>query len=121
MIFQYGTGDQAVLAPLERSYKEGLDTQERYAAVNTLSALAARGNLEEKTIGLLGAFLIALNGKCSDSSLTPADEAMVRVVIPALGNTRKQGAVRPLNTVQSVPWTNTVKRLARTAIGTING
>ncbi|MDR1908709.1 MAG: hypothetical protein LBQ35_02210 [Spirochaetaceae bacterium] len=121
MIYQWGTENSAVLGLLERSYKEGLDTQERYNAVNTLSSLAARGNLEEQSIGLLGAFLIALNGKCSDGSLTPADEAMVRVLIPALGNTRKPGAVRPLNTVQSVPWTNAVKRLARTALGTISG
>jgi hypothetical protein len=121
IIAQIGTEDAKVLPLLERSYKEGLDTQERYAAVNTLSSLAARGNLEEQTVGLLSSFLLDLNAKCSDESLTQADEAMVRVVIPALGNTRKQGAIRALNTVQGIPWTNTVKRLARTALNTISG
>jgi hypothetical protein len=121
IIFQQGSENAAVIGYLERSYKEGADTEERYAAVNVLSSLAARGNLEEQAIATLGSFLIALNGKRSDGSVTQADEQMVRVVIPALGNTRKAAAIRPLNTVQSVDWPNVVKRLAREAISKING
>jgi hypothetical protein len=125
IIYQHGSENAAVIGLLERSYKEAdtriADTEERYAAVNVLSSLAARGNLEEQAIGMLGSFLVALNGKRSDGSVTQADEQMVRVVIPALGNTRKPAAIRHLNTVQSVEWPNVVKRLAAEAIRKING
>jgi hypothetical protein len=111
MISRYGTQDAAVYPLLERSYKEGVDLEEQFAAVTALAALAT-----DDSVRLLTAFVLALNDKLKDSSLTQADERMIRTLIPALGATGRPNARPALRSVLAVDWTNTVKRLADEAL-----
>jgi hypothetical protein len=114
MIRRYGTEDTAVYRLLERSYKEGIDEDEKLNALATLSALSS-----DEAVWLLSSFLTTLNTKVQDGSLTQTDERMVRAVIPALGNTGHTDAASPLRVVTAVNWTDAVKRLATDALQTI--
>jgi hypothetical protein len=110
MIGRYGVRDPAVYPLLERSYKEGVD-QEQFAVVATLAALA-----DDDSVRLLSSFLLAINEKLKDGSMTPEDERMIRALIPALGATGQPGARPALRSIQAQDWTNVVKRLAEDAL-----
>jgi HEAT repeat protein len=111
MIRRYKTGDAAVYPLLERSYKEGVDEEEKLGTISALSALAS-----EDSAKLLGAFLTEINTKLRDNSLTPGDERLIRAIIPAIGSTGRPEAAPPLRTVLTLDWTNRVKILAREAL-----
>jgi hypothetical protein len=115
MIGRYGVRDPAVYPLMERSYKEGVDLEERFAVVAALSALA-----DDDSVRLLSSFLLALNDKLKDGSLTQEDERMVRALIPALGATGQAGARPALRSIQAQDWTNVVKRLADEALQRIS-
>jgi hypothetical protein len=114
MIRRYGTSDAAVYPLLERSYKEGIDTEERLNAVATLSTLGT-----EDAARLLSSFLMIINGKMQSGTLTQVDEQMVRAIIPALGATGQAVARPALRSVQALDWTNAVKNLATEALRNI--
>ncbi|MDR2028948.1 MAG: hypothetical protein LBP93_05355 [Treponema sp.] len=114
MIRRYGTGDAAVYPLLERSYKEGVDAEERLNAVATLSSLGT-----EDAARLLSSFLMIINGKLQSGTLTQVDEQMVRAIIPALGATGQAVARPALRSVQALDWTNAVKNLATEALRNI--
>jgi hypothetical protein len=116
MIGQYGASadNTELYRLLDRSYREGYDEDEKFGAVNTLSVLAS-----VDAVRLLSSYLIALNVKLQDNTLVEADERMVRVLIPALGATRRPNARIALRTVGTVNWTSTVKRLAEDALRNI--
>jgi HEAT repeat protein len=111
MIRRYKTTDAAVYPLLERSYREGVDEEEKLGTIAALSALAS-----EDSVRLLGTFLTAINTKLQDGSLTQGDERLIRALIPALGNTGRPDAAPPLRTVLTVDWTNRVKIIAREAL-----
>jgi hypothetical protein len=114
MIRSYGTSDAAVYPLLERSYKEGIDTEERLNAIATLSTLGT-----EDAARLLSSFLMIINGKLQSGTLTQVDEQMVRAIIPALGATGQAIARPALRSVQALDWTNAVKNLATEALTNI--
>ncbi|GHV89012.1 hypothetical protein AGMMS50267_13720 [Spirochaetia bacterium] len=68
---------------------------------------------------LLSSFIIALNGRLQDGTLTKRDERMIRSLIPALGAIGKDSGSQTLRAVQNVSWTNAVKRLAAAALKNI--
>jgi hypothetical protein len=111
MIRRYKTEEATVLPLLERSYKEGIDTEEKLNAVAALSAIGT-----DDAARLLSNFLLALNAKRKANNITQEDEQLVRAVIPALGATGKSVARPALQAVEYQDWTNYVKTLAQDAL-----
>lgn len=111
MIRRYGTEDANVYQYLERSYKEGIDAEEQIAAIATLSALAT-----DDAARILASFLDEMTLRLTRDVLTKEDERMVRVIIPALGNTGRSLARTSLRNVVNSSWTGAVQRLAQDAL-----
>jgi hypothetical protein len=111
MIRRYGTEDANVYRLLERCYKEGYDEEEQISALAVLSALAS-----DDSVRLLASFLADMTARMRSGVLTREDERLIRVIIPALGNTGKPSARNPLQTVLNNDWTSAVKVLARDAL-----
>jgi HEAT repeat protein len=111
MIRRYGTEDTNVYPLLERCYREGADEEEQIAALAALSALATDDSARQ-----LSAFLADINEKLRRGTLTREDERMVRVIIPALGNTGRPLARTALRSVLNLNWTGAVQRLAQDAL-----
>ncbi|MDR1930975.1 MAG: hypothetical protein LBQ44_10165 [Treponema sp.] len=111
MIRRYGTEDANVYPLLERCYKEGSDTEEQIAAVAALSALAT-----DDSATRLSSFLMDINERLRRGTLTQEDERLVRVIIPALGNTGRPSARPALSSVMRFDWTGAVQRLAQEAL-----
>jgi hypothetical protein len=107
MLAKHGSSSPAAVPLLERSYKEGIDAEERISAVNALS-----GNRSDEAGKALSSFLMALNGKRRDNNITQEDERMVRVVIPAIGIQGSAFGKIALQSVEFQDWTNAVKSLA---------
>jgi HEAT repeat protein len=117
MIGQYGAagGDTGVYQLLDRSYQEGYDEEEKTDAVKALSALSSA-----ESIRLLSSYLMAMNVKLQNNTLTQADDRMVREIISALGATRKPNARVALHTVASANWPHAIKQLAEEALRNIS-
>ncbi|MDR2661944.1 MAG: hypothetical protein LBC31_02990, partial [Treponema sp.] len=111
MIRRYGTEDTNVYPLLERSYREGVDEEEQIAAIAALSALATDDSARR-----LSSFLNDMNTRLARGTLTKEDERMVRVIIPALGNTGRPLARNALRAVLQADWTGAVQRLAQDAL-----
>ena len=111
MIRRYGTEDTNVYPLLERCYREGADEEEQIAALAALSALATDDSARR-----LSAFLADMNERLRRGTLTREDERMVRVIIPALGNTGRPLARVALRSVLNLDWTGAVQRLAQDAL-----
>ena len=117
MIRRYGTQDAAVYPLLDRSYREGLDMNER---LDTTEALAALGT-EDAARVLLSA-LQELHARRTRDNWGPVEERLVRRVIPALGDA-KQAIARPLlEVIRNSPlYTGAIQVLARDAVRKISG
>ncbi len=111
MIRRYKTNDTSVLPLFERSYKEGIDTEEK---LNSVAALSSIGT--DDAAKLLSNFLLALNAKRKSNNITQEDEQLVRAVIPALGATGKAVARPALQAIEYQEWNNYVKVLAQEAL-----
>ncbi|MDR2471476.1 MAG: hypothetical protein LBD09_05140 [Treponema sp.] len=111
MIRRYGTEDPAVYPLLERCYREGIDEEEQIAAIAALSALATDDSARR-----LSSFLLDMNTRLARGTLTKEDERLVRVIIPALGNTGRPIARNALRAVLQADWTGAVQRLAQDAL-----
>ncbi|MDR0403293.1 MAG: hypothetical protein LBH35_06870 [Treponema sp.] len=111
MVRRYGTEDTNVYPLLERCYREGADEEEQIAALSALSALATDDSARR-----LSAFLADMNERLRRGTLTREDERMVRVIIPALGNTGRPLARVALRSVLNADWTGAVQRLAQDAL-----
>ncbi|MDR2314019.1 MAG: hypothetical protein LBE02_05745 [Spirochaetaceae bacterium] len=111
MIRRYGTEDTNVYPLLERCYREGVDEEEQIAALSALAALATDDSARR-----LSSFLYDMNTRLSRGTLTKEDERMVRVIIPALGNTGRPLARNALRSVLQADWTGAVQRLAQDAL-----
>jgi len=111
MIRRYGTEDANVYPFLERSYREGSDEQEQISAIAALAALAS-----DDSARILSSFLSDMNIRVARGTLTREDERLVRVIIPALGDTGRPMARNDLRRVLQEDWTGTVQRLAQDAL-----
>ncbi|MDR2210383.1 MAG: hypothetical protein LBO65_02815 [Spirochaetaceae bacterium] len=111
MIRRYGTEDTNVYPLLERCYREASDEEEQIAAVAALSALAT-----DDSVRRLSSFLYDMNTRLARGTLTREDERLVRVIIPALGNTGRPLARNALRSVLQADWTGAVQRLAQDAL-----
>ncbi|MDR2476871.1 MAG: hypothetical protein LBD18_03690 [Treponema sp.] len=116
MINRYGTSDEAVYAPLERSYTYGYDSQEKLVAVATLASLRS-----DESARRLSKFLADLNAKRQSGNIRQEDEQMVRAVIPALGQAGRPLGRPVLNATINLDWTPAVKALASDALKQIGG
>lgn len=111
MLVKSGSSSPAAVPLLEKSYKEGIDTEERIAAVNALSL-----NRSDEAMRALSSFLMMLNGKRRSGNITQEDERIVRVVIPAIGVHGSPLGRPALQAVEYQDWTNAVKLLAADAL-----
>lgn len=110
-LVQNDSSEPSVVPLLERSYKEGIDAEEKIAAVNALSR-----NKSDEAARALSSFLLALNAKRRSGGITQEDERMVRVVIPAIGAHGSPLGRPALQAVDFLEWTNAVKVLAADAL-----
>jgi hypothetical protein len=111
MIRRYGTEDTNVYPLLERCYREGADQEEQISAIAALSALATDDSARR-----LSSFIYDINVRLARGPLTQEDERMIRVIIPALGNTGRPIARNALRSVLQADWTGAVQRLAQDAL-----
>jgi hypothetical protein len=111
MVRRYGTEDANVYPLLEKCYREGSDQEEQIAAIAALSALAS-----DDSARILSGFLMDINTRQARGTLTQEDERMIRVIIPALGNTGRPGARNALRATLQADWTSTVLRLTQDAL-----
>jgi hypothetical protein len=111
MLGRYGTVSDAAIPLLERSYKEGIDMEEKLGAVSALAVGKSEAGARS-----LSSFLMILNAKRKSGDITQDDERLVRAVIPALGSTGKSIARPALRTVGNLEWANAVKVLADDAL-----
>ena len=111
MINRYKTSDEAIYPLLERSYTQGVDTQEKLSAI---AALASQGT--EEAARRLSSYLMDLNAKRVSNNIRPEDEQMVRAVIPAIGQTGQSIGRPALSAVGASNWTNAVVALANNAL-----
>ncbi|MDR3337296.1 MAG: hypothetical protein LBT16_08845 [Treponema sp.] len=120
MLGKYGVQDASIYTLLDRSYSRSDDVDERRFVVDALSSLAT-----DESVALLSKFMdeynvkIGDNSRFADNAITPADDRMVRVIIPALGRTKHKDAGAPLRKVLGLQWTDGIKRLAREALQNI--
>jgi hypothetical protein len=115
MINRYKTSDESIYPLLERSYTQGIDIDEKFAAI---AALASQGT--DESARRLSKFLMDLNAKRQVNNIRQEDEQMVRAIIPALGQTGRPIGRPALNAVLSLNWVPAVKQLAENAIKLIN-
>ena len=115
MINRYRSDDEAIYPLLEQSYRQGVDTQEKLAAITAI----ASQRTDEAARSLSG-FLTDLNTRSARGVTTREDEQMVRAIIPALGHTGRPAARAALTSVAGANWTNAVVTLARNALRELN-
>jgi hypothetical protein len=110
MIRRYGTpGDTTVYSNLGRSYREGIDTNEKLDAIQ---ALAVIGTNEAAL--LLNSFILTIHQRRERNSFTPEDDQLIQALIIALGVTKQSIGKPSLVRVQQSPaWSSKVRNLAR--------
>ncbi|OHE62673.1 MAG: hypothetical protein A2Z99_17905 [Treponema sp. GWB1_62_6] len=96
---------------LDRSYREGIDMEEKLSAISALAA----GRSDDAALVLASA-LMKLNERRRADATTQDDERIVRAVIPALGATGSVKGRPALQAVENMDWTNAVKVLAGEAL-----
>ena len=111
MINRYKTDDETIYPLLERSYTQGFDTDEKFAAI---SALASQQT--DESARRLSKFLMDLNSRRQSGNIRQEEEQMVRAIIPAIGQNGRAIGRPALNAVISLDWTPAVKTLAENAI-----
>jgi len=111
MINRYKTDDKAIYPLLERSYTQGVDTQEK---LNAIAALASQRT--DESAQLLSKFLMELNAKRVSGNIRQEEEQMVRAIIPALGQTGQNIGRSALSAVSASNWTPAVVALADNAL-----
>jgi len=113
MLRKYRSDDPTIYMLMRRSYtNRDSDIQERMAAINAIAAQRT-----DEAADLLSEFLTTLNGR--SSSLSQDETQIIRVLIPALGNTGRPSARTALNTVAMSEYTPAIKSLATQAMAKI--
>jgi HEAT repeat protein len=111
MIRRYGTDDANVYSLLENSYRQGIDEEEQIAAIGALSALATDDSARR-----LSTYIHDINTRLDRGTLTKEDERIIRILIPALGQTGRPLARDALRSVLQKDWTGAVHALAQEAL-----
>jgi hypothetical protein len=113
MIRRYGTADPMVYPLLERSYKEGLDDNEKLDSIQCLAALGT-----EDSAKLLNSSLMILIGKLqSGATLSRSESDMIRAIIGAIGSVGSGSSRAPLRALIAIDAaTNALKQLANDAL-----
>ena len=111
MINRYKSDDEEIYRLLERSYNQGIDSQEKLMAI---AALASQGT--DESARRLSRYLMDLNSKRQTGNIRQEDEQLVRAVITAIGQNGRPIGRPALNAVMALDWTHAVKRLAEEAI-----
>jgi HEAT repeat protein len=114
MITRYGIEDETVYPLLERSYKKGVDEEERIGAIGALSKIGT-----EDATKLLVSFIALMNNSLERGILTQQDERFLRVLLPALGATGQTVGEPVLQQVLAHNWTKGIHTLAQEALDSI--
>jgi len=113
MIRRYKSDDPAIYPLMRKSYSNrDSDPQEKIAAINAI----ASQKTDEAAI-LLSEFLTTLNARYS--TLSNEETQLIRVIIPALGNTGRPSARTALTQVTKLDYTSGIKNLATQALNQI--
>ena len=113
MIRRYRSTDGTVYLLMRKSYtNRDSDQQEKIAAINAIAAQKTDAAAE-----LLSEFLTTLNARYS--TLNQEETQIIRVLIPALGNTGRPSARTALTQVTRLDYTSGIKNLATQALNQI--
>jgi len=113
MIGRYKSNDQAIYQLMRRSYlNRDSDPQEKIAAINAIASQKT-----DEAAALLSEFLTTLNQRYS--TLNNEETQLIRVLIPALGNTGRPSARTALTQVTKLDYTSGIKNLATQALNQI--
>lgn len=102
---------EEALPYLDRSYREGLDIDEKLSAISALSRSPS-----DAAVQFLASYLTDMNSRRKANVVTQIDEQLVRFLIPALGRTKSEIARTALNAVEYMDWQPAVVRLAAEAL-----
>jgi hypothetical protein len=113
MIRRYKSDDPTIYMLMRRSYTiKDADIQEKMAAINAIAAQKT-----DEAADLLSEFLTTLNGR--PNGLSQEETQIIRVLIPALGNTGRPSARTALMQVTKLDYTSGIKTLANQALNQI--
>jgi hypothetical protein len=113
MIRRYKSDDPIIYVLLRKSYSNrDSDTQEKMSAINAIAAQKT-----DEAAELLSEFLTTLNGR--PNGLSQEETQIIRVLIPALGNTGRPLARTALTQVTKLDYTSGIKTLATQALNQI--
>jgi hypothetical protein len=114
MIRRYKSDDPSIYMLMRRSYTiRDADINEKMAAINAIAAQKT-----DEAADLLSEFLTTLNGR--PNGLSQEETQIIRVLIPALGNTGRPSARTALTQVTKLDYTSGIKTLATQALNQIN-
>jgi membrane protein YqaA with SNARE-associated domain len=113
MIRRYKSDDPAIYPLMRKSYtNRDSDAQEKIAAINAIASQKT-----DDAAALLSEFLTALNQR--PNTLSNEETQLIRVIIPALGNTGRPSARTALTQVTKLDYTSGIKNLATQALNQI--
>lgn len=111
MLVDASSSNPAAVPFLERSFKEGLDLEEKLSSLTALSV-----NKSEESAKVLSSILMGLNAKRRTNNITQEDERVIRALLPAMGMQGSVAMKPALQAVEYLDWTNAVKNLATEAL-----
>jgi len=113
MIRRYKSDDPAIYPLMKKSYSNrDSDSQEKIASINAIASQKT-----DDAAALLSEFLTALNQR--PNTLSNEETQLIRVIIPALGNTGRPSARTALTQVTKLDYTSGIKNLATQALNQI--
>jgi len=113
MIRRYKSNDETIYPLMRKSYtNRDSDPQEKIAAINAIAFQKT-----DEAAELLSEFLTTLNARYS--TLNQEETQLIRVLIPALGNTGRPIARTALTQVTKLDYTSGIKSLATQALNQI--
>jgi hypothetical protein len=115
MIRKYRSDDPSVYVSLRRSYTNGLDIQEKIAAINAIAAQRT-----EEAAELLSEFLKVFTDRGVNASFNQDETRLFQAVITGLGNTGRPSARTPLTQITRLNYANSIKNVANQALQALN-
>jgi hypothetical protein len=113
MIRRYKSDDPIIYVLMRKSYSSrDSDINEKMSAINAIAAQKT-----DEAAELLSEFLTTLNGR--PNGLSQEETQIIRVLIPALGNTGRPLARTALTQVTKLDYTSGIKTLATQALNQI--
>jgi hypothetical protein len=114
MIREHGAGDENMYALLDRSYRLGLDEEERFSAIRVL---ASEHFGTDTAVRLLSSYVFTINDRLNRGWLNREDERFIRRLIPAIGDTGNPEGIPALRHVLTIGWSAGIRNLAEDALG----